>query len=71
MNWRRLWSGMGSSPEPAVPAYRRLSMPRKRPQVLGVDLNRPERAGTRSGCARALRQAYRQKFLNLSGASSV
>src|SRR5215467_4453820 len=24
-----------------------------------------------SGCARALRQGYRQKFLNLSGASSV
>src|SRR5262249_33947093 len=39
MNWRRLMSSMGSSPEPAVPAYRRLRMPRKRPQVLGVDLN--------------------------------
>ena len=33
---------MGSSPEPAVPAYSRLRMHRKRPQVLGVDLNRPE-----------------------------
>src|SRR5262249_3736133 len=32
----------GSSPERAVPAYRRLRMPRKRPQVLGADLNRPE-----------------------------
>jgi hypothetical protein len=42
MNWRRLRSGMGSSPEPAVPAYRRLRMARKRPQVLGVDLNRSE-----------------------------
>ena len=31
MNWRRLRSSMGSSPEPAVPAYRRLRMPRKRP----------------------------------------
>jgi hypothetical protein len=31
---------MGSSPEPAVPAYRRLRMARKRPQVLRVDLNR-------------------------------
>src|SRR5262245_43282103 len=42
MNWRRLRSSMGSSPEPAVPAYRRLRMPRKHPQVLGVDLNRSE-----------------------------
>jgi hypothetical protein len=33
---------MGSSPEPAVPAYSRLTMLRKRPQVLGVDLNRSE-----------------------------
>src|SRR5215468_7646312 len=39
MNWRRLTSGMGSPPEPAVPAYRRFRMPRKRPRVLGVDLN--------------------------------
>ena len=39
MNWRRLRSSMGSPPEPAVPAYRRLRMPRKHPQVLGVDLN--------------------------------
>jgi hypothetical protein len=30
---------MGSSPEPAVPAYRRVRMPRKHLQVLGVDLN--------------------------------
>src|SRR5262245_44970159 len=29
-------------PEPAVPAYPRLRMPRKRPQVLGGDLNRSE-----------------------------
>jgi hypothetical protein len=35
MNWRRLGSSMGS-PEPAEPAYRRLSMPRKHPQVLGL-----------------------------------
>jgi ABC-type uncharacterized transport system substrate-binding protein len=28
---------------------------RKRPQVLGLDLNRSERAGTRSGCARILK----------------
>jgi putative SOS response-associated peptidase YedK len=35
-------SGMGSSPEPAVPAYRRLRMHRKCPQVLGADLNRSE-----------------------------
>src|SRR6516225_6024629 len=53
MNWRRLMSSMGSSPEPAVPAYRRLRMPWKHPQVLGLDLNRSERAGTRSGCAAA------------------
>jgi len=52
---------MGSSPEPAVPAYRRLSMPWKHPQVLGLDLNRSERAGTRSGCARGRRHAYRHK----------
>src|ERR1700750_2977202 len=43
MNWRRLMSSMGSSPEPAVPAYRRLRMFRKRPQVLGADLNCSER----------------------------
>jgi hypothetical protein len=30
-NWRRLTLSMGSSPEPAVPAYRRLSMHRKGP----------------------------------------
>jgi hypothetical protein len=42
MNWRRLRSSMGSSPEPAGPAYRTLRMNRKRPQVLGVDLNRSE-----------------------------
>src|SRR5262245_39394884 len=42
MNLRRLTSSMGSSPEPAVPAYRRLRMPRKHPQVLGADLNRSE-----------------------------
>jgi hypothetical protein len=29
---------MGSPPEPAVPAYRSLSMRRKRPQVLGANL---------------------------------
>src|SRR5215831_11426252 len=33
-------SSMGSSPEPVVPAYRRLRMPWKRPQVLVADLNR-------------------------------
>ena len=31
---------MGSSPEPAVPAYRSVRVPGKRPQVLGADLNR-------------------------------
>src|SRR5262249_46012452 len=31
MNWRRLRLGMGSPPEPAVPAYRRLRMHRKGP----------------------------------------
>jgi hypothetical protein len=40
MNWRRFRSSMGSSPEPAVPAYSRVRMHRKRPQVLGLDLNR-------------------------------
>src|SRR5262245_40329068 len=42
MNWRRFTSSMGSSPEPAVPAYRRLRMYRKRPLVLEADLNRSE-----------------------------
>ena len=42
MNSRRLMSSMGSSPEPAIPAYRSLRMYRKRPQVLGADLNRSE-----------------------------
>src|SRR5205823_13492640 len=51
-NWRRLTSSMGPSAEPAMPAYRRLRMPWKHPQVLGLDLNRSERAGARSGCAR-------------------
>jgi hypothetical protein len=36
MNWRRLRSSMGSSPEPAVPAYSRLRIPWKHPQVLGL-----------------------------------
>src|SRR5262249_21925458 len=44
MNWRRLSSSMGSSPEPAVPAYRRLRMSRKHPHVLGGDLNCSESA---------------------------
>src|SRR5262249_53516869 len=35
----RAWAPL---PEPAVPAYRRLRMPRKHPQVLGGDLNRSE-----------------------------
>src|SRR5207249_1462252 len=35
MNWRRPMPSMGSSSEPAVPAYRRLRLLRKRPQVLG------------------------------------
>jgi hypothetical protein len=57
MNWRRLRSSMGSSSEPAVPAYLRLRMPRKRPQVLGVDLNRSEssRWATRRGAHRRSR----------------
>src|SRR5262245_11490648 len=45
MNSRRVVSSMGSPPEPAVPAYRRLRMPWKRPQVLGADLNRSESRG--------------------------
>src|SRR5262249_38679355 len=55
MNWRRLifTSGMGSLPEPAVPAYRRLRMPWKRPYVLGADLNRSE-SSRRPGCPRLL-----------------
>ena len=43
--WRRLRSSMGSSPEPAVPAYSRLRMLWKRPKVLGIGLNRPESSG--------------------------
>jgi hypothetical protein len=42
INWRRLRSSMHSSPEPAVPAYSRLRVLRKLPQVLGADLNRSE-----------------------------
>src|SRR5262245_46025569 len=42
MKWRRLVSSMGSSPEPAVPAYGRVRVHRKRPAVLGIDLNRSE-----------------------------
>ena len=34
---------MGSPSEPAVPAYRRLRVHRKLPQVLGLDLNRSEK----------------------------
>src|SRR5205823_12972887 len=43
-NSRRFTSSMGSPSEPAGPAYSKLRMLRKRPQVLGVDLNR-RRAG--------------------------
>ncbi len=42
---------MGSPSEPAMPAYCRLSMPRKRPEVLGADLNRSE---SRRGAAAVL-----------------
>src|SRR5438309_1681862 len=42
IKWRRRRSSMGSLPEPAGPAYPRLRVPRKRLQVLGVDLNRSE-----------------------------
>ena len=42
---------MGSSPESAVPAYSRLRMLRKRPQVLGTDLNRSE-SGPQPACPR-------------------
>jgi hypothetical protein len=48
MNWRRLVSSMGSSPEPAVPAYGRVRVHRKRPAVLGIDLNRSDTGWTRS-----------------------
>jgi hypothetical protein len=46
-------------------------MPGSHPQVLGRDLNRSERVGTPTGCVRGRCHAYRQNFLNLSGASSV
>src|SRR5438067_13716290 len=42
IKWRRRRSSMGALPEPAGPAYPRLRVPRKRLQVLGVDLNRSE-----------------------------
>jgi hypothetical protein len=42
MNWRRLWSSMGSSPEPAVPPYRSPRMPRKRPAGPWGKLNSSE-----------------------------
>src|SRR5262249_9708842 len=45
MNWRRLRSSMGSSPEPAVPPYPSLRMPRMHPLVLGADLNCSESKG--------------------------
>ena len=46
MNCRRLTSSMGSPPEPAGPAYRRLRLPRKQRQVPGVDLNCSESGAT-------------------------
>src|SRR5215813_1023782 len=42
---------MGSPSEPAVPAYRRLRIPRKHPQVLGGDLNCSE-SMRRTACPR-------------------
>jgi hypothetical protein len=48
MNWRRLKSSMGSSPEPAMPAYSMVRMLWKRWQVLGGDLKRSERAVRRA-----------------------
>src|SRR5262245_42870023 len=39
MNWRRLWSSMGSLSDPAVPAYRTLRLPWNHRQVLGLNLN--------------------------------
>jgi hypothetical protein len=43
----------------------------KLPQVLGLDLNRSEGAVRTERLPPRPQTAYRQKFLNLSGASSV
>ncbi len=51
---------MGSSPEATVPAYRRLRMPRKRPQVLGADLNRSESRRRAMGFGVRIGKASRQ-----------
>src|SRR5262249_35927431 len=72
MNLRGLRSSMGSSREPAVPAYRRLRMPRKRPQVLGVDLNRSESRWGRADPSCAVTQMIahtipRETFLGSCG----
>src|SRR5262245_38139757 len=56
---------MGSSPEPAVPAYRRPRMPRKHPQVLGVDLNRSE--SSRWARRRARRRSPNGTLWNIRG----
>ena len=45
LRWRTQRSKVPSHSEPAVPAYSSLRMPWKHPQVLGLDLNRSERAG--------------------------
>jgi hypothetical protein len=58
-NRRRLGSSMGSSPEPSVPAYRRLRMPRNRPQVIGADLKCSEIAALGGGPWRRLPSAHR------------
>src|SRR4029453_10837332 len=69
MNWRLFRSGMGFSPEPAVPAYRRLRMHRKRPQ--GADLKCSESgmwtaaASCRAQQAPGPKVALRRKLLFL------
>jgi hypothetical protein len=42
MNSRRFMPNIGVPPASALPVYRRLNLPQRRPQVLGADLNRSE-----------------------------
>src|SRR5207253_1565269 len=66
MNCRRLTSSMGSPSEPAMAAYRTLSLPWKHPQVLGVGLNRSERRPPSGQNVRAARFVLRSLEMNSS-----
>src|SRR5262245_27127819 len=77
MSWRLVAWTMGSPPEPAVPAYRSLTLPWKHRRVLGGDLNCSESGGGFALIAGNLHlallrpQLMRQSGFNSAGAEAL